>query len=95
MTTDPTDGKLGLRIESAASVILRDVIKKHMQTFAHVIRDDRAANASVVAVYVDGLAGALALTIAGGHASRDAAVELTLAKLRDSVERDLKHLRRS
>jgi hypothetical protein len=58
MTTDPIDGKLGLRIESAASVILRDTIKKHMQTFSHVVRSDRAASASVVAAYIDGGAGA-------------------------------------
>ena len=82
----------GLRIESAASVTLRDTIIKHMQTFAHVIRRDRAANASVVAAYVDGLAGATALTIVGGHGSREDVVDAVIKSLRLAVERDLRHL---
>lgn len=87
-----SDGKPGLSIESAASVVLRDTIIKHMQAFSHVIRNDRAAGQSVVAAYVDGLAGAVALAIAGGHASREG-ITATVAKLRDAIERDLRHLR--
>lgn len=85
----------GLRIESAASVILRDTIVKHMATFMHVIRHDRAANAGVVAAYVDGLAGAVALTIAGGHGSREDVMLATMEKLREAINRDLVHLARA
>lgn len=86
--------KPGLRIESAASVTLRDFVLKHMSTFARVIRTDRAANASVIAVYVDGLAGAAALTIAGGHAPRTEAIDAVIKSLRAAVDRDLQHLAR-
>lgn len=85
----------GLRIESAASVIMRDTIQKHMGIFAHVIRTDRAANASVVAAYVDGLAGATALTIVGGHGSRQDVVDAVIKSLRAAVDRDLQHLARA
>jgi len=44
----------GMRLETAASVILRDAIVRHMEQFAYVIRRDRACNAAVVAAYVDG-----------------------------------------
>lgn len=84
----------GLRIESAASVIMRDQIQKHMQIFAHVIRRDRVANASVVAAYVDGLAGATALTIVGGHGSRQDVIEAVIKSLRAAIDRDLQHLAR-
>ena len=85
----------GLRIETAASITLRDTITKHMHTFAHVIRADRAANAGVVAAYIDGLAGAAALTVAGGHGSRNDVTEAVVKSLRDAIERDLKHLARN
>ena len=81
-----------LRIETAASVVLRDTIQQHMANFAYVIRTDRAANAGVVAAYVDGLAGALALTIAGGHGSRTEVIDMTIKVLRDAIDRDLRHL---
>lgn len=84
----------GLRIESAAGIVLRDTVQKHMATFAHVIRQDRVANASVVAAYVDGLAGATALTIAGGHGSREDVIDAVIKSLRLAVERDLGHLGR-
>lgn len=82
----------GLRIESAASVTLRDTIQKHMQTFAHVIRRDRAAGASVVAVYTDGLSGAMALVVAGGYGSRHDVLRETIKKLTENFERDLRHM---
>lgn len=82
----------GLRIESAASVILLDLIKDHMAQFAHVIRRDRAANASVVAAYASGFAGAVALTIAGGHGSREQVTEAAIQSFRTALERDLKFL---
>lgn len=90
--TDPTDGKPGLRLETAASVIARNFVLDHMRQFAHVIRKDRASNASVTAVYLDALAGVLALTVVGGHASRDEVLQAVGEKLREAVNRDLRHL---
>lgn len=86
------DGKPGYRIESAASILARDMIQKHMAAFAHVIRLDRAAGQSVVAAYIDGLAAAAALTVAGGHSSRSEVIEATVKHLREAIDRDLKHL---
>lgn len=89
-----TEIKAGLRIESAAAIVARDMMTKHVSTFAHVIRQDRAASQSTVAAYIDGLAGVVALTIAGGCGSREDVIAATIAKLRDSVDRDLRHLSR-
>jgi hypothetical protein len=82
----------GFSIESAASITLRDTITKHTHAFAHVIKADRAASQSTVSAYIDGLAGAAALTIAGGHGSREDIVDAVIAKLREAVDRDLRHL---
>lgn len=84
----------GLSIESASSVIARDMITKHMHTFGHVLRADRAASQSTIAAFADGLAGATALAIAGGLGDKQQVIEAAVAKLRDSIERDLKHLGR-
>lgn len=84
----------GLRIESAASVTARDMIQKHMEVFAHVIRNDRAAGQSTVATYIDALAGSVALVVAGGHGSRTDVIENTIAKLRECINRDLQMLAR-
>lgn len=93
MKTD-TDGKPGLRIESAASVTARDMITKHLAVFGHAVRSDRAASQSTMAAYIDGLAGVVALTIAGGHGSKPDVTAAAMTKLMDAIERDLKHLRR-
>jgi hypothetical protein len=82
----------GLKIETAAAFTLRDAIRQHMQSFALTIRTNRRSNQAVVAVYVDGLAGAVALTIAGGHGSKEDVVNATVTKLREAVDRDLRHL---
>ena len=84
----------GLRIESAASVTARDMIQQHIQQFVHVIMHDTAANRSVVAAYVDGLSAAITLTIMGRQGSKEDVIEGTIAKLRENIERDLKHLLR-
>jgi hypothetical protein len=86
--------KPGLSIETAASVTLQDALQKHMHTFSHVIKHDRAANNSVLSVYVNGLAGAIALTVVGGHASKDDVIDEAVRKLRECVDRDLQHLGR-
>lgn len=84
--------KAGLSIESAASIILRDTIQQHMKVFAHVIRTDRIAGKSVHAEYINALAGATALLIAGRHGSREDVLDGTIAKLRECIDRDLRHL---
>lgn len=87
-----TDSSAGLRIESAASVIARDMIQQHMRVFAHVVRLDRAAGQSTVTAYIDGLAGVVALTVAGGHGSRADVIDATMKALREAIDRDLRHL---
>ena len=82
----------GLKIEPAAAIVLRDLIKSYMQSFALVIRTSRHASKAVVAAYIDGLAGAMALTIAGRHGSKDDVINATVTKLREAVDRDLQHL---
>ena len=86
------DGKPGLRQESAAAITLRDTIAQHMRAFAHVIREDREAGADVVAAYIAGLAGAMALTVRGGHGSREEVNAGVQLKLKDAIARDLAHL---
>lgn len=84
----------GLKIEHAAGIMARDAIRKYMEHFALVIRTNRRASKDAVAAYVDGLAGTMALTIAGGYGSKDDVVNATIAKLREAVDRDLTHLGR-
>jgi hypothetical protein len=86
--------KPGLNIESAASVTARDMISKHLHTFAHVVQTDRVASQSTVAAYIDGLAGVVALTIAGGQGSREDVILATMEKLREAINRDLVQLAR-
>ncbi len=90
--TDP-DGKPGLRIETAAGVTARDMIIHHLGTFALTIRRDRVASQQTVAAYIDGLAGAVSLTIAGRHGSKEDVINATVAKLRENIDRDLSHLK--
>lgn len=82
----------GLSIETAAGVTSRDMIMQHMAAFALTIRRDRMASKHVVAAYVDGLAGAIALTIAGRHGSKDDVINGAMAALREAIDRDLAHL---
>jgi len=86
--------KPGLSIESAASVIARDMVTKHLEVFGPAIRAERAVSQSVVSAYIDGLAGAVALTITGGHGARNDVIEATIIKLREAIARDLMHLQR-
>ena len=73
MTKTPTDpdGKPGLRIETAASYLARDMIATHLKQFKLALLTDRAAATKTVAAYTDGLAGAMAFAVAGGFVSRD------------------------
>lgn len=92
MITDK-DGQPGLRLESAASVTIRDTIRKHMAIFQAIIRHDRAAGQSTTAAYIDGLAGTMALVVAGGHSSKDEVLQATIRGLTAALDRDLKHLK--
>lgn len=83
----------GLRIEAAASVTARDMITKHLAAFSHAIQRDRIASQATTAAYIDGLAGVVALVIAGGHGSKSEVVESTVKALCDAIERDLRHLK--
>lgn len=83
---------IGLRFESAASIVARDVITKHVNMFAHVLRGDRIASQSTASAYVDGLAAVVALAIIGRFGSQAELTEATVKTLREAIERDLKHL---
>lgn len=87
--------KDGLKIETAAGVVARDLVRQHFEKFSFTIRRSRPAGQAVVAAYIDALAGAMALTIASGHGSLDEVTTATLASLRDAVARDLRHLKLS
>lgn len=82
----------GLKIETAASIVARDLIRQYMERFAFAIRRDRLTGQQVTAAFIDALAGAMALTIAGGHGSKEEVVNTAVAKLREAVDRDLQHL---
>lgn len=89
-----TDAPQGMRLETAASVILRDLIGDYTRNFLHVIKNDRLTGQGVVAAYIDGLAGAISLTVAGGHGSRAEVLSSVRQKLYEAVDRDLQHLGR-
>jgi len=89
MILDPQDGKPGLRRETAADVLLRETLSRHMKVFAEVIRSDRKVGQAVAASYIDGLAGTIALTVRGGHGSAAEVTEAVIAKLREAITRDL------
>lgn len=88
-----TDGKPGLRIETAASVTARDMIAKHIHAFKFAIKTDRGAGQTTTAAYVEGLAGVMALVIAGGHGSRDEVVAMVCERLGAEVNKVLQALR--
>jgi hypothetical protein len=85
----------GLKIEHAAAVTLRGMIRQHMVAFAFVIRTDRRCGQDVIAAYVDSLSGAMALAIAGSHGSKEDVVNATLAKLREALDRDLQYMEKN
>lgn len=85
------DGR-GLRVETAASVVLKQTMEQYFHAFAHVINQDRAAGKSVHAELTSALAGCVALMIAGGHGSIDDLMGGTVSKLREFVDRDLRHI---
>jgi hypothetical protein len=91
MITDK-DGKPGLRLETAASVTIRDTMRDHLQTFTPVIIRDHAVGKSVHAEYLNGLAGVIALLVVGRHVGKEDVFNATVAKLREYVDRDLQYM---
>lgn len=87
-----TDIRNGLSLETAASVIATDMIQNHVAQFMHVIMNDKAANRSVVAAYIDGLSAVVALSIMGRQGGKNDVTENVIQRLRENIERDLKHL---
>lgn len=87
--------KPGMSLETGASVIARDFVGKHFAQFGPAIRSDRIAGQAVVSAYIDALAGAAALVIAGGHGSTEDVINNTIEEFRKAVQRDLLHLKRT
>lgn len=83
----------GLSIEHAAGAVTRDAIRANLAAFALTVRTSRMASRDVVAAYIDGLAGAVSLTIVGRQGYKDDVINATIAKLREAIERDLKFLK--
>jgi hypothetical protein len=70
----------------------RDWVKGFMKSFAPSIRSEPATSEVTSALFIDGLAGVLALAIAGRQGSEQQIVDATIASLREAVKRDLRHL---
>ena len=68
----------------------RDWMKNFLKSFGSHIRTERATSKVAAALFIDGLAGTLALTIAGRHDSEDEIVGAAIDSLRDAVKRDLR-----
>ena len=83
----------GLKIQTAAGVMARHWVGQFFSQFGIVIRYDRHAARTVIAAFVDALAGAAAYAIQGRHGTEEEITEATVNQLRDAIKRDLKHLR--
>jgi hypothetical protein len=75
-----------------ADTVGREWLKFFMKSFAPYIRSKRATSKVASALFIDALAGTLALAIAGRHDSERQIVDAAIASLRDAVKRDLQHL---
>jgi hypothetical protein len=75
-----------------AKTVGRDWVKEYMKSFAAQIRTERTTSQAASALFIDGLAGVLALAIAGRQDSEEQIVDAAIASLRDAVKRDLRHL---
>jgi hypothetical protein len=75
-----------------AETVGRDWLKIFMKSFAPFIRSERTTSQVASALFIDALAGVLALTIAGRQDSEQQIVDATIASLRNAVKRDLRHL---
>jgi hypothetical protein len=70
----------------------RDWLKTFMKSFAPYIRSERATSKVASALFIDALAGTLALAIAGRQDSEEQIMDAAVASLRVAVKRDLRHL---
>lgn len=79
--------------ESAlAREVARDWIKNYVAAFAPSVMRERATARAASAAFIDGLAGIVALSIAGRHGSEVEVIEATMTSLRNAISRDLTHL---
>lgn len=77
-----------------ANEVARDWLRSYMASFSYAIRRERATSQTASGAMIDGLAGVVALTIAGGHDFKDEIVEATITALRTAIDRDLSHLKK-
>jgi hypothetical protein len=75
-----------------AKTVGRDWLENYMKSFAPHVRSERATSKIVSALFIDALAGTLALTIAGRQDSEEEILGAAIDSLRDAVRRDLRHL---
>lgn len=75
-------------------VMTRDWLKNFMLSFASSIQRERRTAQVASATMIDGLAGVVALAIAGRQGSKSEIVEATVTELREAINRDLRHLGR-
>jgi hypothetical protein len=75
-----------------ADTVGRDWVKSFMKSFAPYIKSERATSKVASALFIDALAGTLALAIVGRQDSEQQIVDAVIASLRDAVKRDLRHL---
>ena len=73
-------------------IMSRDWLKNFMRSFAPSIRNERETSRLASAAMIDGLAAVTALAIIGRQGTKDDIVESVVTKLRESIERDLRHL---
>ncbi len=71
----------------------RDWVKGFMKSFAPYIRSERATSKVTSALFIDALAGTLALAIAGRQDSEEQIMDAAIVALEHAVARDLRHLR--
>jgi hypothetical protein len=81
-------------IRHPVALVLRDMITQYFGFYALAVRRDRTAGRDAVAALIDGLAGAMALQVAGGHGTREEIEAATIERLRTCLQRDLQHLAR-
>lgn len=71
----------------------RDWVKSFMKSFAPYIRSERATSKVTSALFIDALAGTLALAIAGRQDSEEEILGAAIDSLQTAVARDLRYLR--
>jgi hypothetical protein len=75
-----------------ADTVGRDWLRSFMKSFAKYVLAERATSRVASALFIDGLAGILALAIAGRHDSEEQIMDAAITALEHAVARDLRHL---